>query len=180
MQHSSGPVRLNLGCGDKRLAGYINVDAAASRKGVKPDVQCDIRNLDRFKGAIADEILAVHVIEHFHYWEVLPLLRGWSRVLKPAGLLILECPNLLSACVEILRNPLQASLPGPQGQQGMWPLYGDPAWQDPLMSHKWAYTPQSLAQVMAEAGYVQVRQEKAQFKLREPRDMRLVGEKPMP
>ena len=40
------------------------------------------------------------------------------------------------------------------------------------------YTPRSLAQVMVEAGLVNVRQKPAQFKLRGPRDMRVVGEKP--
>ena len=33
-----GKVRLNLGCGDKILEGYINVDFAESRKGSKPDM----------------------------------------------------------------------------------------------------------------------------------------------
>lgn len=176
-QAPQGEIRLNLGCGDKLLAGYINVDAAPSRKGQKPDVICDLRNLDQFKTGIADEILAVHVIEHFYYWEVVSLLTGWHRVLKPGGLLVLECPNLLSACVEILRNPLQASLPGPEGQQGMWPLFGDPSWKDPLMCHKWAYTPESLSFVLNKSGFINVRQEKAQYKLREPRDMRIVGQK---
>jgi hypothetical protein len=39
------------------------------------------------------------------------------------------------------------------------------------------HAPQSLARLMQEAGLVNVRQEPAQFKLREPRDMRMVGEK---
>jgi hypothetical protein len=60
----------------------------------------------------------------------------------------------------------------------MWVFYGDPAWRDPLMVHRWGYTPRSLAHVMHEAGLVNLRQEPAQFKLREPRDMRIVGEKP--
>jgi hypothetical protein len=59
----------------------------------------------------------------------------------------------------------------------MWVFYGDPRWRDPLMVHRWGYTPRSLAQVMAQAGLVHIRQEPAQFKLREPRDMRLVGKK---
>jgi len=45
------------------------------------------------------------------------------------------------------------------------------------MVHRWGYTPQSLAALMAEVGLVNIRQEPAQFKLREPRDMRMVGEK---
>jgi hypothetical protein len=45
------------------------------------------------------------------------------------------------------------------------------------MTHRWAYTPASLAAVMTEAGLVDVKQEPAQFKLREPRDMRMTGSK---
>jgi len=61
----------------------------------------------------------------------------------------------------------------------MWVFYGDPRWRDPLMVHRWGYTPRSLAQVMGEAGLTTLRQEPAQFKLREPRDMRMVGIKPI-
>jgi predicted SAM-dependent methyltransferase len=76
-------VKLNLGCGDKILPGCVNVDAASSRAGRQPDVVADIRDLRKIKSSIADEILAVHVIEHFYYWEVVPLLQSWRRLLKP-------------------------------------------------------------------------------------------------
>jgi hypothetical protein len=35
-------MRLNLGCGDKILPGYVNVDVAESRAGKRPDVLCDL------------------------------------------------------------------------------------------------------------------------------------------
>lgn len=170
--------KLNLGCGDKILPGYINVDVAASRRGFKPDVICDLHNLFPFADNSIDAILSVHVVEHFWRWEVVGILTEWVRVLKPGGCMILECPNLLSACHEFLQNPNVAAGPGNEGQRTMWVFYGDPAWQDPLMNHRWGYTPRSLAQVMHEAGLGNLRQEPAQFKLREPRDMRIVGEKP--
>lgn len=168
-------MKLNLGCGDKILPGYVNVDVAPSRAGRAPDVLCDLRSLKPFEDASADEVLAVHVVEHFWRWEVVGVLREWARVLKPGSPMILECPNLQSACEEFLRDPEAFSRPGPEGQRTMWVFYGDPRWQDPLMVHRWGYTPRSLAAVMAEAGLVEIRQEPAQFKLREPRDMRLVG-----
>jgi len=170
--------KLNLGCGDKILPGYINVDVVPSRKGMKPDVLCDLHQLTPFEDNSVDEILSVHVVEHFWRWEVVGVLREWARVLRPGGSMILECPNLLSAAAELLRNPEGASGPGSEGQRTMWVFYGDPAWQDPYMIHRWGYTPRSLAQVMHEVGLVKLRQEPAQFKLREPRDMRVVGEKP--
>jgi hypothetical protein len=59
----------------------------------------------------------------------------------------------------------------------MWVFYGDPKWKDPLMIHRWGYTPDSLKELLTEVGLADVRQEPAQFKLREPRDMRVVGVK---
>jgi SAM-dependent methyltransferase len=171
-------VKLNLGCGDKILDGYVNVDVAASRAGKRPDVLCDLHALTPFENDTVDEILSVHVVEHFWRWEVVGVLKEWRRVLKPGGVMILECPNLKSACEEFLANPELHSGPGQEGQRTMWVFYGDPAWRDPLMVHRWGYTPRSLAYVMHEAGLVSLRQEPAQFKLREPRDMRIVGEKP--
>lgn len=174
---STDPIRLNLGCGDKILPGFVNVDLVDERAGNKPDVQCDIRDLHVFSDNYADEVMTVHVIEHFYYWEAAEVLKEWVRVLKKGGKMIIECPNLLSACEEVLKNPDGATGPGPEGQRTMWVFYGDPQWKDPLMCHKWLYTPKSLAKLMTECGLTEIRQEPAQFKLREPRDMRLVGVK---
>jgi SAM-dependent methyltransferase len=170
-------VKLNLGCGDKILPGYVNVDVAASRAGKSPDVLCDLHKLE-FDTASADEILAVHVVEHFWRWEVVGVLKEWVRVLKPGGKMIVECPNLISACEQFLKDPGTYASQGIAGQRTMWVFYGDPSWKDPLMVHRWGYTPLSLVEVMSEAGLGTLRQEPAQFKLREPRDMRLVGIKP--
>ena len=172
------PVKLNLGCGDKILPGYVNVDVAASRKNLAPDVLCDLHQLAPFADNSADEILSVHVVEHFWRWEVEDILKEWVRVLKPGGKMILECPNLISACQEFLKNPEANAGPGPEGQRSMWVFYGDPGWKDPLMVHRWGYTPRSLAAVMWQAGLRDMKQEPAQFKLREPRDMRITGIKP--
>lgn len=174
---ADGRVRLNLGCGDKLLPGYVNVDFAASRKGCAPDLLADLRALP-FGGDHADEILAVHVIEHFYPWEAEALLRHWRDILRPGGRLVLECPNILSAARALLADPGRAArAQGKDGQRAMWPLYGDPSWRDPLMCHRWGYTPETLAELLTACGLRAVRQEPALFKQREPRDMRIVGEK---
>ena len=171
-------LRLNLGCGDKILPGYVNVDVVEARAGMKPDVVCDLHDLAPFADASAEEILSVHVVEHFWRWEIRDVMREWARVLKPGGRMIIECPNILSACRTFLENPQQFSREDQNGQRTMWVFYGDPKWKDPLMIHRWGYTPQSLKELLTEVGLADVRQEPAQFKLREPRDMRVVGVKP--
>ena len=172
-----GKIRLNLGCGDKILPGYINVDFAESRKGNKPDVIADLRALS-FEKNYADEILSVHVIEHFYPWEAEVLLKHWKDILKPGGLLILECPNILTAAKMLIENPDRAAMAlGKDGQMAMWPLYGDPSWQDPLMCHRWGYIPTTLKDLLLRCGFANVRQEPAVFKCQDPRDMRIVGEK---
>ncbi|NJL18632.1 MAG: hypothetical protein HC938_17220 [Nitrospira sp.] len=100
------------------------------------------------------------------------------RVLKPGGHMVLECPNLATACEEFLANQEAGSRADMAGQRTMWVFYGDPRWQDPFMVHRWGYTPKSLATLMAQCGLINARQEPAQFKLREPRDMRVVADKP--
>ena len=175
---SSYPLKLNLGCGDKILSDYVNVDIVQSRAGIRPDVQCDLRRLKPFNDASVDEILSVHVVEHFWRWEVRDTLLEWKRVLKGGGKIVLECPNLESACKTFLEDPIKNSAEDGGGQRTMWVFYGDPQWHDPYMVHRWGYTPESLKALLLHCGYVNVRQEPAQYKLREPRDMRIVGEKP--
>ncbi len=172
------PLRLNLGCGNKILPGYINVDVAPARAGARPDVICDLRDLAYFDDDSVDEILSVHVVEHFWRWEVDELLREWARVLKPGGRMVIECPNLKAACEAFLASPDERAGPGQGSEKTMWVFYGDPSWEDPLMCHRWGYTPASLSEVMKRAGLVGVGQQPAQFKMKEPRDMRMVGYKP--
>lgn len=174
----AGP-RLNLGCGNHLLPGYLNIDVVPERAGIQPDLSCDIRNLSVLPEDYAEEILAVHVVEHFWRWEIEAILAEWIRVLRPGGKLILECPNLLTACETLLKDPERAARPGPEGQRSMWVFYGDPGWKDPLMGHRWGYTPKSLMDLLTHLGLEEACQEPAQFKLREPRDMRITAVKPL-
>lgn len=154
------------------LPGYVNCDFAGNHSQKQPDVACDLKALP-FADHEADEILSVHVIEHFWRWEVRNVLKEWVRVLKPGGKLILECPNFHTACVEFLRRV--DHLGDTDGQRTMWVFYGDPGWQDPHMVHRWGYTPVTLGALMQDCGLVGVKQEPCEFKMKEPRDMRMVG-----
>ena len=73
--------RLNLGCGDKILEGYVNVDVVGERAGATPDISCDITDFSIFEGNYADEILVVHVVEHFRRWELVDVDSIWRLTL---------------------------------------------------------------------------------------------------
>ncbi len=85
-----GSLRLNLGCGEKPLDGYVNVDARAL-PGV--DVVADIRRLPFEPGTVA-EIASFHLVEHFRQHDVeTVLLPYWRSLLAPGGRLRVVTPN---------------------------------------------------------------------------------------
>jgi hypothetical protein len=172
-------IRLNLGSGNHPLPGYVNVDIAAARAGISPELMGDIRQLPQLASDLADEIMAIHVVEHFYRWEVSNILLEWKRILRPGGRLVLECPNLLSACEALLADGGEIAEADARARSSMWVFYGDPAWQDPLMCHRWGYTPRSLINLLESCGFETCRQTQAQFKAREPRDMRIEAVKPL-
>lgn len=100
-------MKLNLGCGDRKIHGFINVDV---RKDVSPDVVCDITRISsQFKDA--EMIYACHVLEHFPWqpFEFQPttyfdVLRDWYLTLKKGGILRLSVPNFDAACEHYIAN----------------------------------------------------------------------------
>ena len=55
-------MKLHLGCGERRIEGYLNID---SRLTDAVDIVDDVRFLKRFKEESADIIYVCHVLEHF-------------------------------------------------------------------------------------------------------------------
>jgi beta-1,4-mannosyl-glycoprotein beta-1,4-N-acetylglucosaminyltransferase len=87
-------VKLNLGCGDQKIDGYIGVDLY----NPNADLKLDICDLSQFQDNSVDEILAVHVLEHLNPYNINQILAEWYRVLKPLGKLVLELPDIEGLC----------------------------------------------------------------------------------
>lgn len=88
-------IKLHLGCGDRYLDGYTNIDFPTSEHTVmkvKADVYQDVRTLE-YKDGSVDEIRTHHMFEHFSRQEALKLLAQWRRWLKPNGVLRIEMPD---------------------------------------------------------------------------------------
>jgi len=148
-------MRLNIGCGNRRLPGYTGIDAVPREAAdiVAPAHQIPLPD------ACADEVLAVHVWEHFYLWECDAVLAEWRRLLKPGGLLALEMPDLIKCC----RNVLNGVESRKRDQMGMWGLYGDPTTQDVFMTHRWAWHLGTLAPFLAERGFVGIAEHGTHF-----------------
>lgn len=85
-------IQLNLGCGTRKLPGFLNIDI---RKDVKPDVVDDIITLCHIEeDSSVDLIYACHVLEHFEYAQVGSALSRWWNILKPGGVLRLSVPDM--------------------------------------------------------------------------------------
>lgn len=158
-------MKLNIGCGRMVLDGWTNCDVQVSPKAPRPpEILCDAKSIP-LEDESAEIVMALHLIEHFYFWEVPDVLAEWRRLLKPSGTLILELPDLAKACKNLLD--------GKGDQWSMWPLYGDPSHEDPFMCHRWGYTPATLAKLLRENGFVDVKFSAPQTHgRRKQRDMR--------
>lgn len=87
----SKEVKLHLGCYQKKLHGFVNVDI---REDVKPDVVDNVFFLEKFKNESADLIYACHVLEHASFDEAEDAIIRWWEVLKPGGKLRIAVPDM--------------------------------------------------------------------------------------
>ena len=91
--------RLNLGCGNKFLPNYVNVDIV-NIKGVDEIFDLDvIPYSDNSIAAISSE----HALEHVSHDRAKNALKEWFRVLEPGGELMLYIPDLEICCDKYLK-----------------------------------------------------------------------------
>lgn len=83
-------VKLNLGCGFRKVEGFINID---NRPEVEPDLVHDITQGLPYRDNEVDEIVAVDCLEHLERMEVLRLMDEIWRVLKQGGIFKHRTPS---------------------------------------------------------------------------------------
>jgi len=105
--HADQPLRLHLGCGERHLEGYINIDYPQSEHPVMhpaADFCADIVNL-WFPPGTVDEVRLHHVFEHFDRVEALGLLIKWHSWLRKGGTLRIETPDIVGSAKVLLSQP---------------------------------------------------------------------------
>lgn len=82
-------MKLNLGCGNDYLDGFINVDKGEC----KTDIQHDLFIFPwPFKDSCADEILLKHMFEHFDQHKFIDVVRELYRISHHETIIHIVCP----------------------------------------------------------------------------------------
>jgi len=132
-------MKLNLGGGDLRIDGFINVDLCEGA-----DVKHDLRLPLPYQDESVDEIVAVHVIESFYKWEFVDVLSDWYRVLKDGGKMTIEFTDLS----ETIKMYQQGDI------HGRWGLHGNQDVAiDPIVLHHYVYEKSELEQLLKDVGF---------------------------
>jgi predicted SAM-dependent methyltransferase len=130
-------LRLHIGCGNKRLEGFVNIDRNPSPA---TDYVCHAQRLPCPDGCV-ERIETYHVIEHIPFPAVKPLLTEWKRVLKPGGLLVMECPDFDKAIIEYLDG----------NTERLFSVYG--RLRFPGDAHHWGYNSERLKLLVESVGF---------------------------
>lgn len=100
-------MKLHLGCGQRYLDGYLNIDFPISEHSLQKqsvaDIHADICALS-FPTESVDEIRLHHVFEHFTRPVACALLTTWFFWLNKGGTLHIEVPDL-SRTALVLMSP---------------------------------------------------------------------------
>jgi predicted SAM-dependent methyltransferase len=86
-------MKLHLGCGNKHIDGYVNIDIRYL-PGV--DEVNNVGRLRNYKSNSISVIYASHVLEHFSRWDYMEVLKRWFELLEPNGILRLGVPDFES------------------------------------------------------------------------------------
>jgi len=88
-------IKLNLGCGQDKRAGYINID---KRADVQPDLVIDLEQegLKRWDDNTVDEIMMRDFLEHLSWRKARWFLQECHRALKLNGRIFIQAPDFES------------------------------------------------------------------------------------
>lgn len=140
-------VMLHLGCGNKSIPGFTNIDLADFPH---IDYKQDIKTLPMFKDKSVDLIYCCHALEYFDRQEAEEALKEWYRVLKKGGILRLAVPDF-NAIVQVYQKYKDLEHEGILG-----PLYGKIKLGDAFIFHKTVYDLTSLRRLLKSVGFQEI------------------------
>ena len=181
----SPPYRVNFGCSQVKLNGYLNVDVVAE---FEPDLVCDVGQTPMpFPDGSAAEIVMIHLLEHLPHHNLdhaqspqRRFLHDCYRILRPGGTIQIVGPNIEFFCAELMR--INKHLSEPEDPEGVAPAGMDPMYHydgtvicflsdqreeavvdrprqseiQSFMRHWWLLTGEYIVELLRRAGFVDV------------------------
>jgi len=130
-------MKLNIGCGHKKLEGYINIDSVAS---VNPDLLHDITQPLPYEDLSVDAILADSILEHFDKYLRFIVFYNWSRVLKIGGIINVKVPDFKVILTKFKKFGFDNFVDTIFGEN----MLASKTYCGHFGNHKFAYSPKSL------------------------------------
>jgi predicted SAM-dependent methyltransferase len=135
-------MKLHIGCGKRNFGPkWTHIDQAHF-----PHIDFyDLTSLNIDDSSI-DLIYSSHTIEYFDRDEIIPILKEWSRVLKPSGILRLAVPDFEAMTKLYCNNSITL-------EQILGPLYGKMESNGKIIYHKTVYDFCSLKSLLISVGF---------------------------
>lgn len=135
-------MKLHLGCGTKRLEGWINIDSVPE---CRPDVVHDITQPLPYAEQTADELLAEDLLEHFDKYIRYLVFYEWVRVLKVGGRITVQVPDFRTILFWYFKFGYDHFVDF---------IFGENLWESKIYighfgNHKWGYSRKTLKEFVA-------------------------------
>lgn len=133
-------IKLHLGCGSKKMNGWVNVDLLQNSQA---DIIDDVTQLSKIDDDSVSEIYACHVLEHVPREKLKSTLNVWNSKLISGGKIKIAVPDFESVCKVYLKNKSIEEVIGlvSGGREG------------PLDEHKIIFDFSYLRKFLLEAGF---------------------------
>lgn len=143
-------MKLHLGCGQRYLQGYVNIDFPPALHSVQKtgvaDIYSDILAL-HYPPETVEEVRLHHVFEHFPRPVACAMLASWHSWLVPGGKIHIEVPDLRRMALSIL-NPVVSFKNRAVAERHLFGSH-EAAWA----VHYEGYTPDMMKNMVGEFGY---------------------------
>lgn len=141
--------RLHIGCGKKRLAGWINADGVAGVGDVVMDLQSEFAPLSY------SEIYGSHVLEHVWPEDTPAILKRLFNALQPGGTLRLSVPDIRL----VVKNCIDGHAYGDE-RSALAVIHGGSFSKNTLAPdlHRQTFWKERLHRLLSEAGFTNIRE----------------------
>lgn len=138
-------MKLHLGCGTKKLEGWINIDSVPE---CRPDVVHDITKPLPYADQSAEDLLAEDLLEHFDKYVRYLVFYEWTRVLKVGGKIILQVPDFKTILLRYFKFGYDNFVDF---------IFGENLWESKIYighfgNHKWGYSQKTLKEFVSVFG----------------------------